>query len=788
MNTTEARNPELRHAMFRVGDWLVDPRANRIERGDEVKTLRNKAMELLVLLANQAGQVVLRDEIVERVWDGNDYVATKGITNTIWTLRQSLGDTADTPQYIETIAKRGYRLLAPVIAIPVPTTFAVSSAPGDGLATVTTVMTDAVGDGLPSAVKHEEAIAATSPRDAALLHASAGNADPANTSAVTVHAKHWRRYAGLFAAIAISTGALFAVSAGWRAAPIAVAAEPVPIASTADVRVLQVTPEVEHPLALAPDGKRYAYASRLYKYQANTLWLRSLATDAEPVQLKQYPGYIYALAWSPDGQELAVLTANASRQCEVTVLTLRSLQSRSLGACSDHPQVAVSWSADGRYLAASVATDTGAVAVALIDPITGARQMLTAPKPGQADVVGDFAPHDSSLLVQRWASLSELELWQVSLDGSAQLRWRGEDRIFDSVMDWYRANEVLLSLAREGGETQLQVLSLADGQLKPLGITGTSPQALADGSVLFVRSSSHYAISEIDLQQRPLRAQSLVRQNGLLSQPAYRDADSFVFMGNLTGHMEIFAGDRDGRSQQLTQLQRMAWDPAVSPDGRWLAFAGQCGGDNLGKICLQDLANGRVSVLFSGEQSVEAPRWTADGRQVLFRMKATDREMKVGRVAVAAAVAGPVEWLAQLPSIDVRLSEDGRSLFWVDRYRPGIWQRDIASGSDQLRVAEFPGGSRVWTSHGDALLYLIRQADRQLQVYRQRPGQPAESLGAIPHLLLDAQGSLAVSPDGQRLLVPELTTFAWDLALAQVPTLSVGTGPLLGHRRLLSAR
>ena len=788
MNTTEARNPELRHAMFRVGDWLVDARANRIERGDDVKTLRNKAMELLVLLANQAGQVVLRDEIVERIWEGNEYVATKGITNTIWTLRQSLGDTADTPQYIETIAKRGYRLLAPVVAIPMPTTFAALPASPDNVGSINTTMTDTVADAPSEFSLHDDTVPTTGQREQSLPHASIANADNEKARTKKVREKIWRSYASVFAVAMVSVAAVFAVSAWWRSAPIAVAAESVPIASTADVRVLQVTPEVEHPLALAPDGKRYAYASRLYKYQANTLWLRTLAADAEPVQLKQYPGYIYALAWSPDGQELAVLTANANRQCEVTVLSLRSLQSRSLGSCSDHPQVAVSWSADGRYLAASVATETGAVAVALIDPITGVRNMLTTPAPGQADVVGDFAPHDSSLLVQRWASLSELELWQVALDGSAQLRWRGEDRIFDSVMDWYRPNEVLLSLAREGGETQLQVLSLADGQLKPLGITGTSPQALADGSVLFVRSSSHYAISEVDLQQRPLRAQSLVRQNGLLSQPAYRDRDHFVFMGNLTGHMEIFAGDRDGRSQQLTQLQRMAWDPAVSPDGRWLAFAGQCGGDNLGKICLQEMASGRVSVLFSGEHSAEAPRWSADGRQLLFRMKANDREMKVGRLAVDAGVAGPVEWLAQLPSIDVRLSEDGRSLFWVDRYRPGIWQRDIASGSDQLRVAEFPGGSRVWTSHGDALIYLIRQADRQLQVYRQRPSQAVESLGAIPHLLLDAQGSLAVSPDGQRLLLPELTTFAWDVALAEVPTLSTGAGSLLGQRRLLSAR
>lgn len=827
--------PDLRNQLFRVDDWLVDPRANRIERDESVKTLRNKAMELLVLLASRPGQVVLRDEIVACVWDGNEYVASKGITNTIWTLRQCLGDTAETPRYIETIAKRGYRLIAPVLVMPLPPAFSVltdanaaSEASAVAEASVPVIATTDVtaATNRPQIVATsglaEPSISAspgesTAPAPVAVERRAASHDEPSQRAAVRAEipragntfaalvngGRHLcdtairrpRRTIGVtavVAAVAIAvvalTGAMLLPGPDHSAtAPATAPSTAASIAGKADVKLLQTTAEIEFPVAVAPDGKRFAYGSRLFLHQPNTLWLRELTPGAKPVQLKQYAGQLFALAWAPDGRSLAVISHDETRQCELSVLDLQTLQSQALGRCADGKNVGLAWSDDGRFLATSDVSNSGGIGVVLIERATGARRMLTEPARDQHDLVGDFSPDASKLLVVRQASPSEAELWQLALDGQAQLLWHSNETVLAPTMDWWTPNEVLLAVGREGADMQLHALNPADGSMQALGLAGVSPQHVAPAGVLFVRSRQHFSLTEIDLRQRPLQVSARVQLDGQIGHPAFLDNEQWLFMSNLTGHMEIYRGQRQGAPEQLTDLQRMAWDPAASPDGRWLAFAGQCGGDARSKICLQDRRNGQIAIAFSGEQSAEAPRWQADGKALWFRM-ADGGQMQIGRLPVAAdGQLGAVEWLASLPTLDVFPTAHGDGFYWVDKYRPGIWQRDLASGRDQLRVATFPAGSRQWAAQGDNLFLLIREPDRSLSVHRQRPGAAVEPLGKLDNLMLNANGFVAVSPDGQRLLVSEVTALSYDPALAQTP--SSGGYPLaIGQRRLVAAR
>jgi DNA-binding winged helix-turn-helix (wHTH) protein len=107
---------------FRVGDWLVEPSLNRLSRADRVVRLDLKAMELLVYLAEHAGEVLSKQRLVDSVWKV-EAIADGTLTHAIAQLRKSLGDHARSPTYIETIPKRGYRLIAPVrmtdVAVPV---------------------------------------------------------------------------------------------------------------------------------------------------------------------------------------------------------------------------------------------------------------------------------------------------------------------------------------------------------------------------------------------------------------------------------------------------------------------------------------------------------------------------------------------------------------------------------------------------------------------------------------------------------------------------------------------
>ncbi len=116
MNVEGQRPPDFADD-FRVGDWLVEPSLDRVSRNGTVLRLRPQLTDLLVLLARHAGQTVSRDEILAKVWDGHQ-VAESGMTRCIAEIRQALEDDARDPKILETIPKRGYRLVAPVVFLP----------------------------------------------------------------------------------------------------------------------------------------------------------------------------------------------------------------------------------------------------------------------------------------------------------------------------------------------------------------------------------------------------------------------------------------------------------------------------------------------------------------------------------------------------------------------------------------------------------------------------------------------------------------------------------------------
>jgi DNA-binding winged helix-turn-helix (wHTH) protein len=70
-------------------------------------------MDLLVCLASRPGQVFRKDELLAEVWEGR-WVADSGLSRCIAELRAAIGDDAQQPRVIQTIIKRGYRLIAPV--------------------------------------------------------------------------------------------------------------------------------------------------------------------------------------------------------------------------------------------------------------------------------------------------------------------------------------------------------------------------------------------------------------------------------------------------------------------------------------------------------------------------------------------------------------------------------------------------------------------------------------------------------------------------------------------------
>jgi TolB-like protein len=95
---------------FRIGDWIVEPMLLRIVGSTGSTHVEPRAMDVLVALAQRAGEIVSRDALILAVWK-HPHVTDEALSRCISILRHALGDDQDEPRYLETIRKRGYRLL-----------------------------------------------------------------------------------------------------------------------------------------------------------------------------------------------------------------------------------------------------------------------------------------------------------------------------------------------------------------------------------------------------------------------------------------------------------------------------------------------------------------------------------------------------------------------------------------------------------------------------------------------------------------------------------------------------
>ena len=102
---------------FRITSWLVDPRINTVSRNGTTIRVEPKVMEVLVCLARHAGEPVSKEELLQTVWP-NTFVTDDGLKRSISELRRLFEDDVREPHLIQTIPKRGYRLMVTVEAVP----------------------------------------------------------------------------------------------------------------------------------------------------------------------------------------------------------------------------------------------------------------------------------------------------------------------------------------------------------------------------------------------------------------------------------------------------------------------------------------------------------------------------------------------------------------------------------------------------------------------------------------------------------------------------------------------
>ena len=109
---------ERKEDLYAFGPFRFDRAAGLLWRGGDVVPLTPKASELLGLLVFDAGKVLSKDDLVRRLWP-DTFVEEANLSHHVYRIREALGEHPDGGQYIETLARRGYRFVAPVTRQPV---------------------------------------------------------------------------------------------------------------------------------------------------------------------------------------------------------------------------------------------------------------------------------------------------------------------------------------------------------------------------------------------------------------------------------------------------------------------------------------------------------------------------------------------------------------------------------------------------------------------------------------------------------------------------------------------
>src|SRR6202040_2373429 len=103
------------HRRLRFGVFEMDFRRGELRKHGMQVRLQKQPFQVLAMLLEHAGEVVTREELQKNLWPADTFVDfDHGLNKTINKIREALGDSAESPRFVETVSRRGYRFLAEV--------------------------------------------------------------------------------------------------------------------------------------------------------------------------------------------------------------------------------------------------------------------------------------------------------------------------------------------------------------------------------------------------------------------------------------------------------------------------------------------------------------------------------------------------------------------------------------------------------------------------------------------------------------------------------------------------
>jgi Tol biopolymer transport system component/DNA-binding winged helix-turn-helix (wHTH) protein len=528
--------------VIRFGPFTLDGRAGELRKGPTRLKIPDQSVAILQALLERPGEVVTREALRDRLWAPDTHVDFEaGLNAAVRRLREALNDSADTPRYVETLPRRGYRFIGPVEGA--------SASPGP--------------------VRAEPA-----PVEA-----------PTPVSPVTTSAGRARvRYAALVAlGLSVIGGALWA-GLRWRdAAPTA--ARPVPLTRF---------PGLELDPAISPDGKLVAFAWEGEHGDNFDIYVQSI-DGSSPLRLTTDAAADHAPAWSPDSQRIAFVRILEGQREIVVVPALGGPEQRLFEAAPERTgwrvlgaSYGLSWPRDGKHLVfgdrSGSATNS---AIYLYSFEDGERHPLTRPPAHLGDVHPVVSPNGRYLAFVR--GNPQARGGDVFLQKLEQLHVSGEPTQLTSgrpvnAFDWAPDSR---SIIHDAGpiERGLWRAAVVGGASEPVlpNINAFRPSVSSSGAGVVYQN----VLLEQNIWELPTPSSSSRHPSG---DPTFRavastapdtdmqfspDGTRIAFTSHRSGHSEVWVSNRDGsQAKQLTNFAGggRGASPAWSADGNRIAF------------------------------------------------------------------------------------------------------------------------------------------------------------------------------------------------------------------------
>ncbi|TXH65954.1 MAG: hypothetical protein E6Q88_13040 [Lysobacteraceae bacterium] len=513
---------------LRIGERLVDIPLREVGPFDgdgERARITLKALGVLLALVAHAGKPVSREALLEWVWP--DTLPTDDvITQAITLLRKALGDDRDHPSYIETIAKQGYRLIAPIEWIIDDDAGAVSPQVGQDIDTSAQTQT------------HEPL------RDAGTLDA--------------------KRMA---VALVVALAAAFAGYRLWKEPP---RADPMPSAMRRSAQIQRITsmPEAEGRPSLSPDGSLLVY-SRYSRNDDGASLMAQTTAAVPPRQLTEPAVRQWDLmpAWSPDGREIAFVRIMRAR-CMIMRMPAVGGDPREIGECIDGHEHPVDWYPDGEAL---IGARRGGALSEREPEMTLYRMSLQGgrwePIPyARSKIDEDMSPKVSPdgrwIVFQRHVSLADL--WRMPVEGGVPERLtRLRTNIYGMAWTPDSKRLIFAHYYDREGRVILASLDIASGRIMDYAGSTYSMMyptvARAGDAIAFDIEEGRSVMRRIDIREidgaRDVTHAPVFESTGSNLMPAIApDGEQIIFMSDRSGDLRLWWAER-GKVESLRSFE-----------------------------------------------------------------------------------------------------------------------------------------------------------------------------------------------------------------------------------------